>query len=212
LIATCSATFIANVVLRGALVEVAEAARHAGDRRLLLVERLDAIDRLGQQVLDVREVAPTATAVGDVEHLLLGEIEQVRAIAPLGHVGAVGDLGADVGQLAQHRALAHDVGVGLDVGRARRVLGQVAEVGQAAGVVEFAGRVEALGKGHRVARFGALDQRLDGAEDQPVIAAVEVLLAERAGEAIPAGVVEQQPTEHGLLGLDRVGWDLERVE
>jgi len=98
--------------------------------------------------------------------------------------------------------LAHDVGVGADVRRARRVVGEGPEVGEAAGVVQLALVVELLGEGDHVEGAAALGERRDRVKDQLVLAPVEVALADPVGNLVPGPVLEHQPAEHGLLGLD----------
>ena len=75
-------------------------------------------------------------ALGDLEHPLLGAVDQLACGLALVVEDRRGDLGAGADQLPQQRALAHDLGVGAHVGGSRRVAGERAEIGKAAGVVQ----------------------------------------------------------------------------
>ena len=197
---------VAGLQAAGALVEVREAGGHARDGAVALVQLVDAVDRAAQQLADVHEALARAPALlGDAEDGALGLVEQLADAAPLGLVGAPGDLGAHARELAQHRVLAHDVGVVGDVGRAGGVLGERAEVGEAACLLEQALAVEPLREGDHVEGPAGLGERRDGAEDQAVVAAVEVLLRDAVGDPVPGLVVEHEAAEHGLLGGDAVG-------
>jgi len=58
--------------------------------------------------------------------------------------------------------------------------------------------------GDHVGRLAGIDQRTDGREDQLVLMAVEVALAQQVPHAIPGIVVQQQAAEHARLGLHRM--------
>src|SRR5260370_42266483 len=57
-------------------VEITEAARHAGNNRLILVDRFDLIPRVLQDVLEHYEVLRDA-AFGDVENHALRRVERL---------------------------------------------------------------------------------------------------------------------------------------
>ena len=57
-----------------------------------------------------------------------------------------------------------------------------------------------------------LDELPDVLEDEPVIGPVEIVLAEQVGDLVPRGVVEEQPAQHGLLGLERLRRDPRRLD
>ena len=73
--------------------------------------------------------------------------------------GAGGDLVAGGDQLAQHRALAHDLGVAAQVGRARHALRQRVQVDEAAAFLGLAEALQLLEHGDHVGRLGRVDQR-----------------------------------------------------
>jgi hypothetical protein len=85
------------------------------------------------------------------------------------------------------------------------VVGEGAEVGEAAGAVQLALVVELLREGDDVEGLGALGERGDRLEDQLVLAAVEVALADPVRDLVPGAVFQHQAAEYGLLGLYGVG-------
>jgi hypothetical protein len=189
----------------GHFVEIGEAGAQAGEGLVLLEQGLDAVHRLGEQVLDGLETAaPLGPLLGDLEDLALGLVEQLAALAPLGLKALIGDLGAHLDQLAQHRVLAHDVRIGADVGGARGVLRQGADVGEAAGILQQGAPLQLLGDGHHVEGLAFPRQIGDGAEDDAVFPAVEVPLADPIRHLVPGAVVQHQPPQHRLLRLYRM--------
>ncbi len=73
-------------------------------------------------------------------------------------VGGVGDLASRCGELAQDRALAHDLRIAPDVGGGRHVFDQRAQIGQAADVVELVQRRSDSASGDDVGRLVVGDQ------------------------------------------------------
>jgi hypothetical protein len=131
-------------------------------------------------------------------------------LAAGGIQGTGGDLVAHRHQLAQDRPLAHDLGIALDVGRRRRVVGDLPEVGHAAGLLGLRGLFQGLEHRHHVGRATGLDQARDVAEDAAVVVTVEIRLGNLVGDAIPGAVVEHQAAEQRLFGLDRMRRQLQR--
>ena len=145
--------------------------------------------------------------LADAEDLAFGLVEDLGDRPALRVEGAGGDLVARRDQLAQHRALAHDLGVAPQVGRARHALRQRVQVDQAAAVLGLAEALQLLEDRDHVGRLGGIDQAADRRVDQPVLEAVEVAVDEQVAGAVPGAVVEQQAAEHALLGLDRMRRD-----
>ncbi len=79
------------------------------------------------------------------------------------------------------------------------------EVRMAPDIGQLAAALQALGDRQCVGRLAVLDQPADVLEDGAVVGAVEIALGDDVRDPVPRGVVEQQPAEHGLLGLDRLG-------
>ncbi|MND80497.1 hypothetical protein D3C80_722690 [compost metagenome] len=170
---------------------------------------VDAVDGLGQQLVEADRAATLRPRLGDLEDLALGLVEHLVGATPLRVVGAVADLVADADQLTQGGALADDLRVGLDVGHRGGVLGQLAEIGQTAGLGQLPFLVQLLGQGDHVERLVALGQLVDGAEDQAVIVAIEVAIGDQIQHPLPGIVVQHQATDHGLFGLDGMRRHLE---
>ena len=78
------------------------------------------------------------------------------------------------------------------------------EVRDAAGGLELPGTLQVLGDGYRVGRLVARDELRDRAEDQPMIGAVEILGDHDVRDLVPRALIQHQPAEQRLLGLDRV--------
>ncbi len=136
---------VALLQARGHAVEVGEPGRDAGDVGgiVAVVQELDALDDLRQQRPHLLEPLLAARAVlGDLEHLRLGLVEDLAHASTQRVEGVVGDLAADGREIAQDRALAHDLGVAADVGGGRHVLDQRAQVRHAADVVELLERAQ----------------------------------------------------------------------
>ncbi len=55
-------------------------------------------------------------------------------------------------------------------------------------------------------------ERGDRVEDQAVIGPVEIRRAHHVRDLVPGAGVEQQATEHGLLGFDRMRWSADLGE
>ncbi len=206
---------VARLQARRHLVEVSEPGRDAGDVAWIvaLVERVDALDHLGEQRLDFAETLAAACAgLGNREHVLLGLIEQVfrRAAERIEH--RIGDAGADFRQPAHDRALAHDFGVTPDVGGTRSVHRQRAEVRLAADFFELGAALEAFGNRQRIRRLVVLDEHRDMAVDQAMVGAIEIVGGQEIGDLFPRAVVEQQAAQHGLLRLDRIWRQLQRID
>ena len=142
--------------------------------------------------------------LADAKDLALGVVEDLRDRPALRIERAGRDLVARGDELAQHRALANDLGVAADVGRARHALRERVEVDQAAAVVGLAEPLQLLEDRDHVGRLGRVDQRRDRGVDQAVLVAIEVVFAEQVADPVPGAVVEQQAAEDALLGLGRV--------
>ncbi len=148
---------VARLQAGGHAVEVVEAGAHAGDvLGAVLVQLVDAVDQLHDELVHALEALARARAfLADVEDLALGLVEDLRDRPALRVEGVGGDLVARRDQLAQHRALAHDLGIAADVGRARHALRQRIQVDQAAALVGLAEALQLLEDGDHVGRLGA---------------------------------------------------------
>ncbi|MNI52311.1 hypothetical protein D3C73_1070780 [compost metagenome] len=171
-----------------------------------MVELVNAFDHLGQQRLDLLETGRAARAfLGNLEDLGFCFIQQLARFLALRVQGGRRDLVGNRHQLAQHGALAHDLGVAADVGGRRGVVRQRVQIRQAARVFGLAGADQRFVDGDDVGGPRQADQTGDVVPDQPVVVAVEVLFDQHVGNTVPRGVVQQQTAQHRLLRLDGMG-------
>ena len=186
-------------------VEVGEAGGETGDGLVAPVEVVDALDRAGQQSFDGLEAdAAAAFLFGDFEHPLLRRVQQFRGFASAWVVAAVGDVGARGDHLPQHRGLAHDLGVSLDVGRTRGLIDQRAEIGEPAGRLQLLGALQGLGQGDHVEWLIGLRELRNRAKHQAMLAPIEVALHHHVGDPIPGAVIQHETAEQRLFGVDIV--------
>ena len=124
--------------------------------------------------MSFNEVNPgrAPAAFRDLEHALLGEIDDLFDRETLRRMRARRDVAADLDEPAQHRALAHDLRIRADVRCTRRVLDEPSEIRDAAASLELSGTLQVLADGDRVGRLIAADELSDRAEDEPMIGAV----------------------------------------
>jgi hypothetical protein len=197
---------VAGLQPRGHRVELVEAGANAGDLLgAVLVQLVDTVDQLDHQLVHALEVLAGARALlADAKDPALGVVEDLRDRTALRIECARRDLVARLDELAQHRALANDLGVAADVRRARHALRQRVEVDEAAAVVGLAEPLQLLEDGDDVGGLAGVDERRDDAVDQPVLEAIEVVLDEQVADAVPRAVVEQEAAEDALLGLCRM--------
>ena len=128
---------VGGLEARRHLVEVREAARHAGDR--VAAARASASMRsiVGQSSSLMREKPSDVALLRDLEDLLLGDVEQLGGGLPALERLA-DDRRRDLDEPAQQRLLADDLRVVLDVRRGRHGVDEEADVVLAAGAVELA--------------------------------------------------------------------------
>jgi hypothetical protein len=88
-------------------------------------------------------------------------------------------------------------------------LRQHAQRGQSTHIIQQTVLVQPFRQRHGIQRLALLGQLRNRAKDQAVITTVEILLVYRVSNRIPCTVIQHQPAQHGLLGLDRVWRHLE---
>jgi hypothetical protein len=190
---------------RGHAVQVVKAGGHAGDVVGVVGHLLHTVQQLHHQAVHRLEALLHARAfLADVEHLLLGLVQDALHRTALRIESAGGDLVAGTHQLAQDGALAHDLRVAADVACARDVLRQRVQVRKAAGFVGLAQVLQLLMHRDHIGRAGGVDQRADRGVDQPVLKTVEVAVGQKVADTVPRAVVQQQATQHAGLGFDGV--------
>ena len=203
---------IARLQAGGHVVQIFEAGRHAGGRRVGTEQGVNAIDRLGQQALERREpAAPVRALLADVKDAAFREVENIRGVTPFRTVRAAGDTCGGVNQITQNGALAHNVGVGADVRGARGIVGDGSQISEPACVLQLVIFFQPLGDGHHIRRAARFDQRGNGAVDEAVFLAVEVVRGDFIGDPVEGLPVQQQSAEDGLLRLNRLWRNFERI-
>ncbi len=195
---------VAGLKAAGDLVELPEAGWGTGHlrfaaRQLVELVELDAEDRLQRA-----EVA-CLLGPGDVEEQHLGPLDEILRLALAGLDRLLNRLGG-AEQPPQHRVLLDDLGVvaGVAGDRGRRCE-RVDDV-LTAGLLELALAAEQLGDGQRIDRLAALEELVDGGEDRPVAAAIEVLGAQPRlpHDRVDRRLRHHHRAEHRLLGLEAV--------
>ena len=146
----------------------------------------------------LRAVAAPRAAFGNLEHALLGLVDQVarRHAVVAEHRGGNGAAHAD--QRAQQGALAHDLRIGTHVGSSGRVTRQCGQVGQSTGILQLAS-IQLFRHGDHVADLGLRRQFGNGFEYQPVVGTIEILGAHGVADLVPRGGIEQQAAKDSLL-------------
>ena len=198
---------VAGLHAGGHPVQVHEASGNAGDLAgvVAVVEFVDALEDLARQRTDVLEVVALLAAVlGNLEHLGLGRVQHLVHRAPLGVEGLGGDLIGDGNQPAQHGTIAHHLGVVADVAGRNDGVGQHRQILLAAGILQPAGLLQRILHGQRIGRSARTQQIGDVLPYHPVIMPIEVIIGDDVGNIFPGAVVQQQPAQHRLLGLDRM--------
>ena len=196
-------------------VEIREAGGDAGDvgRIVAVVENLDPVDDAREQRADGDDLLGSPRALlGDVQHFRFCLVQHFLRTASKRVVGGVRDVAGRCRKLAQDRAVANDLRIVPDVRGGRHVADEDAEICEASDVVELLRRRERLGYGDDVGRLAVGDEAKDMLVDEPVRFAVEVRVGEHVAHLVRGFVIEQQPAQHRLLGLERVRGQLQRIE
>ena len=191
----------------GHLVQIVVAGRHAGHPVVGGLEQLfNLVDGLLEDELQgLGALVGAGALLGDLEHLALGQVQQIVGGTPLGLVARFDYLVGDRDHLPHHRPLTHDLGVGTDVGGTRGVLGDLHQIGEATGLFQLLGALELLLQSDEVDGVARVGEAGHGLEDQAVRTAVEILVDHPFGDPIPGLVVQHQAAQYGLFGLKRVG-------
>ncbi len=200
----CNHDEVARLKPAGDLVEVAEARRRAGQRRALARELLHLAQLVVEDLVDRAEVL-LAVVVGDLEHRPLGLLDEIaRRRGVVEHRRL--DLVRRAQQAAHEGVLADDLRVAADPAEARHAAGQLVDRRLAAGLLELARRLQVLADREHVDRLALAIEHEHRLVDETMAVAVEVvgLQALLDDEAVHRPVGEQDATEHGLLGLERV--------
>ncbi len=151
------------------VIEIDQPGPEPGNGIVRLEQGVDLVQRFGQQAADGHEALLVAQPrLGNLEHLPLGCVDQLRDFAPLWLIAALRNISADANQLAQDAAGANDGGIGGDVGRAWGIPGQHPEIGQTAHAFQIALPLQPLGNGDHITGLDGFGEMSQGTEDQPV--------------------------------------------
>ena len=140
--------------------------------------------------------------LSDVEDFLLSLIHDGRNRATLRVESVGGNFVAGRDQLAQHRTLAHDLGIPADVACTGHILGQRVQVGQTTHLFRLAHALKVLKHGDDVRRLGSVDQGANSGKHQFVFVTVKIPVRQQVAYTVPGGVVQQQAAQHAGFGLD----------
>src|SRR5665647_984125 len=185
----------------GALVDALEAAGDAADAAVFL-HLVEVLEVAHQDVPDVLKLGDAALLL-DGEDLLLAAVQKVMGVTGV-LVAQLGDLVANTDEAAQHALLAHDARVVTGVGRRGHELGQRVHEVAPPGPLQHAVAIELGAERDHVDLLAPVVEREDGAIDEPVCVAVEVVGSERLGDGGDGVGVDQHGAEHRLLRLEVV--------
>src|SRR5690606_28831821 len=99
-----------------------------------------------------------------------------------------------------------------DVGGGRRVVCQGVQVGQAAHLFRLAAGGQGFVYRDDVGGARQIDEPRNMLPDQAVVVAIEVVFHQHVADAVKGGIVQQQATEHGLLGFNGMGGNPQVIE
>src|SRR5450756_1099436 len=184
--------------------ELVDALETAGDaaHAVIALQGVEVLEVADQDLFDVLELGHTPLLL-DGEDLLLAAVEELVGVAGV-LIAELRDLVADADEGAQHALLAHDAGVVGGVGRRRHELGQGVHELAPPGALEHALALELGAEGDHVDLFALVVQGEDGAVDEPVRVAVEVVGRERLRDGGDGVRVDEHGAEDRLLGLEVV--------
>ena len=188
---------LAGVETVGQVVEVGEAGGHAVEAGLAVADHLDLVEDAAHDVAQRRIVLGGPT-VGDLVDLGLGAVDHVVDLALAG-VAQLSDARAGLDQPAQHRLVAHDLGVVAGVGRDRHVGREGVEVGGATDALELAALGQLGRHRDRVGGLAATVEVDDRVVDDLVGGTVVVDALERLHHVGDRVLGEQHRAEHALL-------------
>ncbi len=148
-----------------------------------------------------RQVVLAGALLGDRVDLRLRGVDDLVDVA-VGRVAHLGDAGAGLHQAPQDRALVHDLGVVLGVGRRGDRVDQGVQIGGAADPGDLAALGQLGGERDRVGRLTAGVEVEDRVVDRLVGRAVEVLALDDLDDVGDGVLRQQHAAEHRLLGVE----------
>ena len=172
----------------GDVIEIGESARYPGDALAAPGQRLDALHRRPEQLLDAGEV-DAARRLPELQNPVLGRVEQLGGRGPplkrLAH-----DPRGDLDEPPQERLFAHDAGVILDVGGGGDGVDEERDIVTTTGRLELSAPRQLFRQRQGIDHVPSLGERQHGPEDPPVVLPVE------------HGVVDNLGRPHHGVGVD----------
>ena len=196
---------VAGLKAAGEPVEIGEAGGNAGDLLLPLVERLDGLEGLGDDRLEMDEGIGGAL-LGDGEDAPLAFVGELAHLAML-LVAELGDGAGRLDQPARQRLLVDDLGVVDEVGGGGDDLVEQVDELVASDGVERAERGERVLDGDAIDRLTLAEEVGHRLEDLAVAVAVEVFGFDVLEDVGEGGAVEQDPAEKAALRIEVVRRD-----
>ena len=191
---------VALLEARRERVEVGEAGPDAADLAAVGVQVVEPVVGVVEERLERAEPG-VDPLLADREQLRLGAVDRLLDLGRV-LVADPGDPARGADEVAQDRLALDDPGVLRDVDGGRRLVRQARQVGAAADRLELVLALERLGDGDDVDRLAALEQLQRGRVDPPVRLPVEVGRPEELGDLDDGVAVDEDGTEHRLLGLE----------
>ena len=184
-------------------VEIDKSGFQAGHGSFSIGQFLDLLEDVADDRGDGRKAGMELLA-GDIEYRLFDVLQNFLGgflVLVAARHGLVGDLD----QAAQSRFFLDDLGVVLDVHRARQAVGEACQVGGASDAFEFVGALEFFLERDQIDRPGAVHQLEHLLEDPPVAVEIEVLRLEGLEDRKHSFVVEEYRSQDRTLRLQVVG-------
>ena len=190
-------------------VELLEPGRDASDVLLPLVQPLDVLEGVLEDLAD-GERAPLEAPLGEAEDAALGVVHE-RLDVLLRVEGLRDDLGRGVDELAQDGHVPHDLRVGMQVGRDRRLLDQERQRRRPAHELELIAPAELLLERQHVDRLAPVEEAEHDVVHRPVGLGVEIGGPQDLDDARERlAPFQQHGAEHRALGVQVVRRDLRR--
>jgi len=196
---------ISGLETAGETVEIGESRRDPRDLLLPLVERLDVLERRGDDRLHVHE-ADGVALLGHGEDAALGFVGEFRHV-PVLLVSELGDGAGGLDQPAGQRLLVDDLRVPGEVGGGGNDLVEQIDELVAPDRLEDAHGRQLVLDGDAVDGLTVAEQRAHRLEDLAVGVAVELLCADDLHHVGERLAVEQDAAEEALLRVEVVRWD-----
>jgi len=185
-------------------VQIGEPGGNADDFAAVLLDIVELLEELLEHLADGNEVA-TRSALRDIEDETLGSLDRFVRFDSFVEAEA-NDFRSSADQSAQSRCALDDPSIVFNVDGARHHAEELSEVGDAAGIVEASGPFEFVDNRHEVGGYPPVVKVEQSLVDDTMAPAKEIVRSEEGSNPNDGVAIDEQATEHGLLGLDIVRW------